>query len=129
MCVCVGLSTPGPVRVSLCYQNTSDSLTVVSTTQFVYTTADHSHVVEEVLSHVRGGLPLQSEMIPSLESPAELSELDSVLTVAVQGLERYLQTAIGANQNPRGTCRLHLSSLNFRQCNFTTFRIVGCACA
>jgi hypothetical protein len=113
-----GRSTPGPVRVSLCYPNTSGSLTAVSTTQFVYTTADHSHVVEEVLSHVRGGLPLQSEMIPSLESPAGLSELDSVLTVAVQGLERDLQTAVGASQNPRAPrfTLFHLASHHNLMC-------------
>ena len=106
VCLSPARSTPGLVRVSLAYcSNTPTSLTPLAATQFVFTVADHSRVVECVIGAIREGLPLEPEMITSDGGPVEeLSELDTVLTVAMQGLDRdalSVQSG-GPNQNPRG---------------------------
>ena len=60
--------------------------------------------MQQVLQHVREGTPLESDLVSFLGGPEELVELDRVLTVVVQGLERGA-LVVGdsrGNQNSRG---------------------------
>ena len=98
-------STPGVLQVSLCSSDSSGSLTKLHSTQFVYTLQDHCSVVEIVVRHVREGMSLQSDLVPSLQAPEVMSELDQVLTVAVQSLDRrvlVMEDSGGSNKNTRG---------------------------
>ena len=78
---------PGSVIVCLRSTNTSRHQTILHTTKFTYTLRDYREAVEGVLRHVNEGLPLRSDVIPAMESPEEVSELDRVLTLAVQGVQ------------------------------------------
>ena len=79
-----GRGTSGKVRVSIRCIDSSGHPSILHTTTFTYTLHDIHGITDWVLRHIDEGLPLQSDVIPSLE---DTLELDRVLSEAVQGLK------------------------------------------
>lgn len=77
--------------LSLQCTDSSGHHTILYTTPFTYTPHNHQDITEQLLQHINKRLPLQLDLIPSLESQEELVQLDRCLTTAVQVLELPLQ--------------------------------------
>ena len=98
----IGCATPGACLLSLQCTDSSGHQSILYTTQFTYTPHDHQDITEQLLQHINKGLPLQSELIPPLESQEELVQLDRSLTTAVQGLEWPLQWKVSLDSGDGG---------------------------
>ena len=98
----IGCATPGACLLSLQCTDSSGHQSILYTTQFTYTPHDHQDITEQLLQHINKGLPLQSELIPPLESQEELVQLDRCLTTAVQGLEWPLQWKVSLDSGDGG---------------------------
>ena len=83
-------NTPGQTQLSLHCTDSSGHQTILYTALFTYTLHDYQDLTERILQHAKDGLPLQSDLIPLLENPEDLVELDRSLTAVVCGLEQPL---------------------------------------
>ena len=124
---CTAHSCPEQVKLSLCSTDSNGKQTIHYTLPFTYTEHDVNHLAKVLLHGSKGGVPLQSSIIPLLESTDDIQEFDRSLAGAMAELEIpagwSLAASTGEESGNTGT-HIYMYIHMFIHCGMCKFNLI-----
>ena len=124
---CTAHSCPEQVKLSLCSTDSNGKQTIHYTLPFTYTEHDVNHLAKVLLHGSKGGVPLQSSIIPLLESTDDIQEFDRSLAGAMAELEIpagwSLAASTGEESGNTGT-HIYMYMHIFIHCGMCKFNLI-----